>query len=687
MKEIQLKSMHLQNWRGAKDRTVDFGGCNETDIIADNGRGKSTIFDAFIWLFYGKDQFDRKDYEITPIVDHVKMNRLDSSVEAKIAVDGQEMALRRVYHPKWVRHTGDTEESFDGFETKYYIDDVPCRQKDYNAKIDAIVDSTVFKFITNPSFFLNMNWKNQRDILFSIAGTVSDSDLAASNANFAALMDRVSGRSLEEYKKKVSAEKKKLTEDLKQIPAKINQTRDLTPESKDWAELESQKAAKDAEIQKIDSQIGDAVKQNQDVYNDQKKKLNDLNAMKIRRDQVLSNAKIAEQKRVDEVNRQGVEEANEANKKRNDLALKHDTDRINLDHIQSTLNSLLLQKGNDEKKLETLRKEKDQLLAQWKDVTKEVFETKDSCVVCPILKGKICQDPDVKNNAEDMNKAAAEAFENNKAKKLEDINAKGQAKHQEIGFVEGHIKALDQKINELTGQKTDLQNVFDVDEKTLSEMVKVEPVVVAPRTIVPEQIEEWVNLNNQIVQMEKNLQTPAIGNVDTSDLQAKKKQLMDERDQIVNQLSQKAVIDNNNAAISKLEEESKDLSQKIADVEKEEFLIAEFMREKIEECEKRINGRFTFVDWKLFDHNNDGSEFECCIPLNKKNGTPFQVTNTADQLNIGIDVINTLSDFYGVIAPIFIDRRESVTTIIDTKAQIINLIVLKGQEEIIINNK
>lgn len=183
------------------------------------------------------------------------------------------------------------------------------------------------------------------------------------------------------------------------------------------------------------------------------------------------------------------------------MALKHDTDRINLDHIQSTLNSLLLQKGNDEKKLETLRKEKDQLLAQWKDVTKEVFETKDSCVVCPILKGKICQDPDVKNNAEDMNKAAAEAFENNKAKKLEDINAKGQAKHQEIGFVEGHIKALDQKINELTGQKTDLQNVFDVDEKTLSEMVKVEPVVVAPRTIVPEQIEEWVNLNNQIVQM------------------------------------------------------------------------------------------------------------------------------------------------------------------------------------------
>lgn len=34
-----------------------------------NGLGKSRHFDAFMWLMFGKDVADRKDYEIKSIVD------------------------------------------------------------------------------------------------------------------------------------------------------------------------------------------------------------------------------------------------------------------------------------------------------------------------------------------------------------------------------------------------------------------------------------------------------------------------------------------------------------------------------------------------------------------------------------------------------------------------------------------
>ena len=52
---------------------------------------------------------------------------------------------------------------------------------------------------------------------------------------------------------------------------------------------------------------------------------------------------------------------------------------------------------------------------------------------------------------------------------------------------------------------------------------------------------------------------------------------------------------------------------------------------------------------------------------------PFAVANTAGQVNAGLDIINALTRFYGVTAPIFIDNRESINEIIDTKSQVINL--------------
>jgi len=54
---------------------------------------------------------------------------------------------------------------------------------------------------------------------------------------------------------------------------------------------------------------------------------------------------------------------------------------------------------------------------------------------------------------------------------------------------------------------------------------------------------------------------------------------------------------------------------------------------------------------------------------------PYSNVNTAGKLNIGLDIINMLTEFYQVSAPIIIDNRESVTDIIECKSQIINLVV------------
>ena len=85
------------------------------------------------------------------------------------------------------------------------------------------------------------------------------------------------------------------------------------------------------------------------------------------------------------------------------------------------------------------------------------------------------------------------------------------------------------------------------------------------------------------------------------------------------------------------------------------------------------------VKFKLFNNLVNGGLEECCEPL--VNGVPFSSNlNTAAKINAGVDIINTLSDYYNFYAPIFIDNRESVNDLIETESQVINLIVSKDKE-------
>jgi len=130
--------------------------------------------------------------------------------------------------------------------------------------------------------------------------------------------------------------------------------------------------------------------------------------------------------------------------------------------------------------------------------------------------------------------------------------------------------------------------------------------------------------------------------------------------------------------IVELEAKGKQLAQQIADVECEEFTMLNFTKTRIEECERRINGLFTMVTFRLFEYTIDGNESEACVPL--VNGVPFGAANTAGQINAGLDIINALVRFHGVSAPIFVDGRESVNRLIPTESQIINLVVTNDKE-------
>ena len=57
-------------------------------------------------------------------------------------------------------------------------------------------------------------------------------------------------------------------------------------------------------------------------------------------------------------------------------------------------------------------------------------------------------------------------------------------------------------------------------------------------------------------------------------------------------------------------------------------------------------------------------------------GVPYSTgLNSGAKMNVGIDIINKLSEHYGFYAPIFVDNSESVTRILPSESQMIKLIV------------
>jgi hypothetical protein len=126
--------------------------------------------------------------------------------------------------------------------------------------------------------------------------------------------------------------------------------------------------------------------------------------------------------------------------------------------------------------------------------------------------------------------------------------------------------------------------------------------------------------------------------------------------------------------ITELKAEEEKLAAEYEKLEGELFLTEEFIRTKVNMLEERINSKFKFARFKLFNQQINGGLEECCETLG--NGVPYSAgLNNAARINVGLDIINTLSAFYEFEAPIFIDNSEAITKLTKVNAQVIRLVV------------
>ena len=250
-KQVKIKRLTLCNFKGLRNVTVEFSE-DATTISGRNGTGKTTIKDAFSWLLWGKDSEGNTDSKFgiktndangnfIPDLEHEVSGMFEVIDTETGAVDTVE--FRRVLVEEWKVPNGETERVLKGHHTDYFCNGVPLKTKaEYDKRINDIIPEAVFKVITDPYYFLTLHWKAQREMLLQIAGDVSEADVAKDNAEFAALLARVTGKTLEDYKREVAVQKNKISDRLEKIPTAIDAITRVTPTAPDYAALEADTA-------------------------------------------------------------------------------------------------------------------------------------------------------------------------------------------------------------------------------------------------------------------------------------------------------------------------------------------------------------------------------------------------------------------------------------------------------------
>lgn len=647
MKQITLLRLTLTNFKGIRSFTLDTQG--SVAIYGDNAVGKTTLFDAFTWLLFDKDSQNKKDFQIKTLDARGSvLHGLNHEVEATLLIDGSKTTLRKVYSEKWTKKRGSATPEFTGHTTDHFVDGVPVKMDEYKERVDQILSEDIFKLLTSPTFFNEqLKWQERRKILLQVCGDVSDDDVISSNGELAKLPSILKGRSLEDHRKVIAARRAEINKELDKIPVRIDEVQRSMPDTSGLDErdieesiftLKMQMEAKEAEEFRIRSGGEVVVKE---------KRLREIEGELL---EIKNQLQAGTLEKV-------------ATKRQEVSALKGDYDEL----VRQVRDKLRTIERNKQWIVER-QAEVNRLRQQWHELNSETFEHQHD-TNCPTCGQALPED-----QVQTAHQKAQADFNRQKAERLERLTAKGKSAaaeakqlEQENAGLAGQIESLEQQ---LAAKETELLSA----EAELNDLQPgIKDVENDPQYLQKKQ--EAVVIKEEIEQLRASVQEAA--SKVREEIATMKAQVQNlEQDKV--KFAQARVAEKR---IQELTVRERELAAEYERLEQELYLTEEFIRTKVNLLEEKINSRFQFARFKLFEQQINGGLAEVCETT--YNGVPYSGgLNNAARINVGLDIINTLSEHYGITAPIFIDNAEAVTSLIQTAGQQIRLIVSEKDKQL-----
>lgn len=654
MKRIVIKKLTLINFKGIRSLTIDFNE-DVTTISGRNGLGKTTIFDAFTWLLFGKDSKERKQFGIkTYGKDGQTIPRLPHEVSGVLDVDGEKITLTRRFTEKWQKKHGTTIERMVGHEEERLYNDVPMSVDNWAEKIESICPEQVFKFITNPLYFSSQKAEVQRAMLFRMAGEVTDEEVAKGYKNFQDLLAQMTGKTMEEFKREIAAKKKRIKADVEAIPERMDECqRQITAMECDkdgkpinFNGLRAELEQKQAELAKVEYQIADITK----AYNDKmgtrlskSRELGDINSQIIKRETEIK----------DEAYKSYREELN----KQKELHYQVDTLKGEIARAEKEI-------ANKQQELDKYAKLREEMIAEWQEINKSqlTFDNKD--FVCPTCRRHFDID-DIEVKQREM----TEHFNEEKKQKLEDNTARGKANSERMKAIEAEIKTLQSCIaNNDVAIKEYAANPLFNKEFTAPDAT---PLMVSDN--------ELTELKDKAKALQSEIEAEGKNDMpDTGKIASVKRGMLVDIDSIKAELGKEEYVKTTKDRLAELEKLLRIQSEELAQLEATEDTMMEFAKERVKLVENKINSMFTMVKFKMFDTQINGGVVETCEAV--VDGVPYSTQNNAMVINIGIDIINAICRSENISAPIFVDNAESLNSILPTPSQLIRLVVTEDEQ-------
>ena len=628
MKHIVLKSIKIDNFKGISHFTADFS--KVTFIYGQNAAGKTSVFDALSWLLFDKDAFGRTKFDIRPLDENNDLiHHIEISVEAVLNIDGRDYTLKKVQKEIWQKPRGAKEAILKNAGSNFFeVDGFPQKAGDYKSFISGICQESVFQLVTNPMAFPTMNWKDQRKILESIMPEINESELASQKPEYQQFAEELQEHSISEILDRDKKQRTLANKQMEEIPARIDELNNSLEEEPDFEMFQ-------AERMKLQAQLADVNGQMESGSGIAEKK------SAIRANIQIAKADIESERRKIKSEHNERVRATEETLHSIDRQIRDANNIIRFNTNQIENANLAI--GFKTKKIESLREQYNVIRAR---------EFDSSNLFCETCGQALPQDKiaEIENN-----------FNRNKQKQIEENVSAGRD-------LSTQIKKEAEEVERLNAETEDAKKKLSLLHKQLEEVQYEKQRITEPDY----ETETIVSLEKQIKDLQVEMDGLNTGDV-SAELKQKASQIQAEIDRCTEQLAIKSTNQRIRERISDLEAKKNEIIKTISILDKRIDMLEELMIEKLNEISKGVDKKFKFVNWKLFkDFVNGGAE-ECCTCT--VNGVPFASLNHAAKVNAGLDIINTISQIYGVSAPIFIDNRESVTSILDIDSQIINLVV------------
>lgn len=659
--DIRLNYMSIKNFKGIKDFRLEANGHN-ISILGDNATYKTSCYDAFCWVVSGKNSFNQTDFGIKPLDETGKeIHFLETEVEVGLFKDGNPLKLKKILTENWVKPKGKTEQEYKGNNIAYFFDEVPVGANEYKRKVDELIGEETFRLLTNPLYFNQhyklgklTDWQSRRTLLFEMCGEITDEHIVAMNPTLVKLPEVLGNKSIEDRKAIIAQSIKKINEQIERIGPAINENQRLIPEvTVDYTATEAELKRLKSELDSIEKELSTA----EDVVALYRKNQQELFSLKGQLENVKSRI-------YNESNTGRQKLVNEKSQLQNQKYLLEATREDYARQIP------IAEKGiagrNDT--LEQLREEWGELKANLKKSIASVFiEPSENHFICPTCGQDLSQ-----NARETKLDEMKDNFQKNKdytissyRKSLESNKTSGTTVSKEIEQLQGNIEEYKAEVEKA-------EKALEIINSRISEIdIELQKDVATPDYTTDI---EYSELSQKIQQLETVLNKPVEDT--TAEARQRRSVISSKIEECNRVLNNKQVVENAKSRIEELKQNERDLSNQKSRLEGDINLITDFIKAKANTLTDIMNSKFKYVRFRLFDIQQNGGVVEVCDTMVNTNGkwVPFGDGNTAGRINAGIDIVNALSEHYGVRVPLWVDNRESITDLAETESQIISLI-------------